>query len=155
MRHGMMEYKEKEAAVLGFENTGKLDFWDFRYYMAMVEEKQYAVDQEKLKEYFPMEVVTAGLMDIYQRILGLTFTKVEGGEVWHDDVEQWKVDDAVTKENIGYFSLDLYPRDGKYGHACMMQLQPGCLDSHWKRQKSVVVMITNFSKPTAEKPSLP
>ena len=32
--------------------------FDFRYYMAMVEEKQYAVDQEKLKEYFPMEVAS-------------------------------------------------------------------------------------------------
>jgi len=150
----MMKMKEEEAKELGFENNGKLDFWDFRYYMAMVEEKQYAVDQEKLKEYFPMEVVTAGLMDIYQRILGLKFTKIEGGEMWHEDVEQWRVDDATNGDTIGYFYLDLYPRDGKYGHACMMQLQPGCLDSQGKRQKSVVVMITNFSKPTAEKPSL-
>ena len=59
--------------------------------MTMVEEKQYAVDQEKLKEYFPMEVVTAGMMDIYQRILGLKFTRLEGGEVWHEDVEMWRV----------------------------------------------------------------
>jgi len=94
--------KEEEAKELGFEYSGKLDFWDFRYYMAMVEEKQYAVDQEKLKEYFPMEVVTAGLMDIYQRILGLKFTKIEGGEVWHEDVEQWRVDDATTGGTMGW-----------------------------------------------------
>jgi len=150
----MLRMKEEEAKELGFENSGKLDFWDFRYYMAMVEEKQYAVDQEKLKEYFPMEVVTAGLMEIYQRILGLKFTKVEGGEVWHEDVEQWRVEDAATGHTIGYFYLDLHPRDGKYGHACMMQLQPGCLGAGGRRQMSVVVMITNFSKPTAEKPSL-
>ena len=93
--------------------------------------------------------------------------------MWHEDVEQWRVDDATNGDTIGYFYLDLYPRykiekataifilsimfclftscictfrDGKYGHACMMQLQPGCLDSQGKRQKSVVVMITNFSK---------
>ena len=73
------------------------------------------------------KVVTAGLMDIYQRILGLKFTKIEGGEVtlhdliakmsrlsnvkmWHEDVEQWRVDDATTGDTIGYFYLDLYPR---------------------------------------------
>ena len=68
-------------------------------------------------------------MDIYQRILGLKFTKIEGGEgmcipycvviaclcnahlqVWHEDVEQWRVDDATTGGTIGYFYLDLYPR---------------------------------------------
>ena len=36
----------------------------------------------------------------------------------------------------------------------MMQLQPACLDKAGKRQKSVVVMLTNFSKPTKDKPSL-
>ena len=150
----LLEMKETECKELGLEFSGKLDFWDFRYYMAMVEEKQYAVDQEKLKEYFPMEVVTAGMMDIYQKILGLKFTRLEEGEVWHEDVEMWKVNDLESGENIGYFYLDLYPRDGKYGHACMMQLQPACLDKEGERQKSVVVMITNFSKPTADKPSL-
>jgi len=150
----MMRMKEEEAKELGFEFDGKLNFWDFRYYMTMVEEKQYAVDQEKLKEYFPMEVVTAGMMDIYQRILGLKFTRLEGGEVWHDEVEMWQVDDVETKETIGYFYLDLYPRDGKYGHACMMQLQPACLDKEGQRQKSVVVMLCNFAKSTKDKPSL-
>ena len=132
----LLEMKEAECKELGLEFSGKLDFWDFRYYMAMVEEKQYAVDQEKLKEYFPMEVITAGLMDIYQKILGLKFTRLEEGEVWHEDVEMWKVDDLETGENVGYFYLDLYPRDGKYGHACMMQLQPACLDKEGERQKS-------------------
>ena len=33
-----------------------------------------------------LKVVTAGLMDIYQRILGLKFTKIEGGEVFLHDL---------------------------------------------------------------------
>ena len=37
-----------------------------RYYMNMVEEKSYAVDQNKLKEYFRLDVVTKGKFYCYK-----------------------------------------------------------------------------------------
>lgn len=153
----MLKLKEEETSQLGIPFNGKLDYWDMRYYSNMVEEKHYAVDQEKLKEYFPMEVVTEGLMAIYQQLLGLKFTRlVEGADqlVWHEDVELWQVEDTATGEQLGYFLLDLYPRDGKFGHACEVHLQQGCLDPEGKRQKTVAAMLCNFSKYTADKPSL-
>ena len=69
-------------------------------------------------------------------------------------MEVYKVEDNSSGQVLGYFYLDLYPRDGKYGHACMINLQPGCLDKDGQRQKSVVAMLCNFSKSTADKPSL-
>ena len=51
---------------------------NFRYYVTQVEKKDYQVDSEKLKEYFPLETVITGMLDIYQTLLGLKFTK-QGG----------------------------------------------------------------------------
>ena len=53
----------------------------FRYYTTQISKKIYSVDHDKLKEYFPLETVLSGMMEIYQRILGLKFTKLEDGEV--------------------------------------------------------------------------
>ena len=50
----------------GYEFENKLGMSDYRYYSTRVEEKKYTVDQNALKEYFPLSVVTTGLLQIYQ-----------------------------------------------------------------------------------------
>ena len=58
---------------------------------------------------------------------------VENAEVWHEEVSLHKVSDAESGETLGYFFMDLHPRDGKYGHAAMWGLQPV---NHYKQTNS-------------------
>lgn len=150
----MLKLKEAEAIELKFDFDGKINKEDFWYYNSLVQTKKYSVDQNELKEYFPIDVVTKGLMQIYQTLLGLTFFKVEEANAWHDEVDLYRVDDTASQETIGYFYMDMFPREGKFGHAAMWQLEPGSLDSDGNRRKAVAVMVCNFPRPTEDKPSL-
>ena len=76
----------EEMASAGGSSDGKINLWDFRYYDNMVKEKKYQVDQTALSEYFPLDVVTDGLLEIYQELLGLRFTRVANAETWHPEV---------------------------------------------------------------------
>ena len=64
------------------------------------------------------------------------------------------MDDTATEENIGYFFLDLFAREGKYWHAAMWQIQPGSLDLEGQRSKAVTGIVCNFHNPTQDRPSL-
>lgn len=55
--------------------------------MTKVEEQRYSVDQETLKQYFPLHKVTEGLFEIYQHLLGLDFVEIDNPEVWAEGVQ--------------------------------------------------------------------
>lgn len=122
--------------------------YDISYYCRINEENLCNIDQEKVKEYFPIDTVTKQLLNLYQDLLNLKFTEVES-EKWHEDVSCYRVDDGTTGELVGHFYLDLHPREGKYAHAAEFSLRSGCSE-----HRPLVSLVCNFPKKTENSPGL-
>ncbi|OZJ06436.1 hypothetical protein BZG36_00559 [Bifiguratus adelaidae] len=144
---------EKEEQ--GQEFDGTFMAWDKMYYHQRLLESEYSVDENKIKEYFSLPQVTAGMLKIYEQVLGIRFVEVESADTWHPDVKYLEVWDAAeSKDFLGHMYLDLHPRDGKFSHAAQFTLADGFENEDGSRSYPVAAMVANFTKPTNEKPSL-
>ena len=130
----------------------KIEPWDWAYYAEKVRKAKYALDEEQTKPYFKMENVRQGVFDLTTRLYGLQYEKLENIPVYHPDVEGFKVSDA-DGSLIGIILTDYFPRSTKRGGAWMNNMvNQEVIDGEDIRP--VIVNVGNFSKPTADKPSL-
>jgi Zn-dependent oligopeptidase len=100
----------------------KIDSFDLSFYHDMLLVREYGVDEEAIREYFPLTIVVEQTLQIYQELLGLTFTEIYSHWKWHEDLRCFIVRDASSQELVGHFYLDLHPREGKYSHAAIFHL---------------------------------
>ncbi len=101
-----------------------LDRWDVSYYVERVRRESYAVDQDAFRAYFPPEESMRFVMRTIERMMGVRYVQVPVA-VWHPDVRAYAVQDAATGRALATLYIDLYPRDGKYGHAAVMSYRNG------------------------------
>lgn len=153
-RDAMLKLKEEECEKYGYKFNGKLDMSDLGYYCSMIEEREYSIDNNMLKKYFPLGTVTNGLLGVYSQILGLEYTKIDDPPTWHEDVFLYRVNDKESGDLMGYVYMDLFPREGKYSHFCNHPIQSGALNDTGVKEKTVTCMVCNFTPPSAGKPSL-
>jgi len=86
--------------------------------------------------------------------LSVKFQKLTDVPLWHETVMAYQVNDKTTGEELGYFYLDLFSRDGKYAHQCVFPVLPSYRDADGHQNRSVCAILGNFTKPTKETPSL-
>ena len=133
----------------GLEN---LAAWDMGYYSEKLREARYAITDETLRPYFPLEKVRAGLFEVMHRLYGITLTQAASAEVWHPDVGLYEIHDQAGGLQ-GRLYLDLYARKHKRSGAWMD-------DALSRRRTAQGVQIPaayltcNFPPPIGETPSL-
>jgi thimet oligopeptidase len=87
------------------------------YWQRRLEEARYKIDPEALRTYFPTVASVDFSLDIASKLYGFDFKRV-AIPVWHEDVMVYEVRRRDAAQSLkGVIYLDLYPREGKYGHA--------------------------------------
>jgi len=134
------------------EGITELKAWDMPFYSEKLRQQQYAISHEDVRPLFPLNRVLQGLFDVVANLYGLTITERTDVELWHPDVQYFEITDS-DDEARGRFFLDLYARKGKRGGAWMGD-GISRKESAEGVQNPLAWLVTNFSPPMDDKPSL-
>lgn len=146
-------YKKNIPTSVSLTPDGKFQPWDFNYVVESYKKRHFNIDNEVLANYFPTDQTIDRMLSIFEQFLNLEFRREPLEWQWHKDVRYVGV---YSKDGSleGHLLLDLFPRPGKYSHACAHGLVSGLKTVGGQIRQPVVFIVTNFPKPTASKPSL-
>lgn len=125
--------------------------WDIAYFSEKLQQARYAIDQEALRPWFPLEKVLSGLFAIIKQLYGATLRQQKNIDSWHPDVLFYQIE----KEGkiIGQFYIDLYAREHKRDGAWMDVCR-----NRWQfkdqLQIPVAYLTCNFMPPIENNPAL-
>ncbi len=149
--------KEVEEVRLLAQKTMSQDFklepWDFGYFSHKLQMEKYNLDAEMLRPYFQLDKVIEGVFALANKLYGITFKENKDIPVYHPDVKAYEVFDK-DGSYLAVFYADFFPRKGKQGGAWMTEFQGQWIDYKGNNIRPHVSVVTNFTKPTAEKPAL-
>lgn len=127
---------------------------DWPYWESKVRARDFSLDEEELRQYFPLDnVLTQGVFAAAERLYGITVIPREDLEGYAGGVRVWEVFDKDVEhkeqgehgdKGIGLLLTDYFGRPTKRGGAWMSQFvgQSGLLE-----RKPVIVNVLGITKP--------
>lgn len=142
-------------AVADAEGLGApIEPWDYYYYAEKVRRNKYSLDEDQVRQYFPLEQVRKGIFGMAERLYNIKFVEMPDAPKYHPEVRVYDVRDASTDEHIAVFMTDYFPRASKRQGAWMDALEGGFLDPDGTSQRPIVFNVGNFTRPAGDVPSL-
>ncbi len=135
----------------GFEEE-VLQPWDFSYWTERYKDAHYALNDALLKPYFQLEDCIDAVFGLAGKLYGLSFEERPDIPGYHKDVKVYDVKDADGR-HLALFYADFFPRESKRGGAWMTELRGQSIVDGVER-RPFISLVTNFTKPTAQSPSL-
>lgn len=136
-----------------YDGNDDIKPWDVSYYGEKLKKKLFNISSEDFRPYLPLNTVLSGCFAHFEKLFNIRFEANDTYPKWHKDVQSF---DVFYKEGgafVGTLYADFHPRPGK---------KPGAWKTGYRNQglyhgaveRPVIAIVCNFTKPTADKPSL-
>ncbi len=152
LRKGKKEVEEMQQLVNKEGNNFKIEPWDYWYYYALLSKDKFNFDEESVRPYFKLENVLEGAFTLANKLYGVTFTQLNGMQVFYPEANVYEVKEADGK-HIGILYTDFFPRGSKKNGAWQDNFT---FQSNMKNNfiPPVAIICGNFTKPVGNLPSL-
>ncbi len=149
----LAELQELTAFALKLDGLVSLQAWDIAYYSEKLKERQYSINDEMLRPYFPVQRVLTGMFLLIEKLYGMRVEEISAVDVWHSDARFFAIYDS-TNQLRGQFYLDLFAREHKRDGAWMDDCQARWRAPDGQTQIPIAFLTCNLTPPTADKPAL-
>lgn len=133
------------------EGITDMQSYDHAYYAEKLRKQKFDLSDEELKPYFPLEQVQEAVFGLAKTLFGLEFEELHDIQKYHADVKTYKITENGNYKSLLY--VDYHPRKGKRSGAWMTSYK-NQYKKDGENYRPHISVVCNFSKPTAELPSL-
>ena len=132
-------------------NDAEFAAWDWWYYAEKVRQRDYQLDENKVREYLSLENVKGGVFFLANRLFGITLRPITA-PLYNDECEAYEVIDSDDTP-LGMIYFDFHPRAGKGGGAWFGNYISQAFEDG-QRVCPVGTIVCNFTRPTESTPAL-
>ena len=125
--------------------------WDTRFLSEQLRQEKYAISEEELRPYFPLEKVLTGMFEVVERLYGIRVQRAVAPDHWHDDVLFFEI--FRERDRIARFYLDAFARPHKQGGAWMNDCRVRRESGNFL-QLPAAFLTCNFTPPVGDVPAL-